>query len=208
MEFDKATPTSDGVVFTPNTPASKDSIYVSTVDNSQWTYNGSAYVTYTPPASTPWYLSSGTKDAGSNKTSSIYRSGKVAIGGSTTPNATLDIRTTPTSTSDPGAGYIGIGTATSTAANTAGAGAIRYSTSSGGILQYSNGSDWNTLSSSVQKSIVTGYFSGSSGTGLRVLTCTETQDRNNDFSNSVFTAPRTGLYLVTANLMTSSKSWT
>jgi hypothetical protein len=302
VEFDKATPTTTGVVFTPNTPTSKDVIYVSTVDNSQWTYNGTAYVTFTPPASTAWMLSGGTSDAGSNKSSAIYRSGKVGIGtgttaptagleiltdgsalnalrvssnqaynsspdagigfrfkyntagdytsgavisgikenatdgnqsgslrfmtnsagtiaermrisssgsvgiGNTAPNARLDIRTNPTSTSDPGAGYLGIGT-TSTAANTAGAGAIRYSTSSGGELQYSNGVTWNTLSSNVQKSVVAGYFSSSSGTGLITLGCTETQDRNGDFASNEFTAPRTGLYLVTVNILTASKGW-
>ena len=205
VEFDKATPTTSGVTFTPNTPASTNYIYVSTVDNSQWTYNGSTYQTYIPPASTPWYLSSGTSDAGSNKSGSIYRTGNVAIG-STAPNARLDIRTTPTSTSDPGAGYLGIGT-TPTAANTAGAGAVRYSTSSGGILQYSNGSAWNTLTSNVQRSVVTGYFSGSAGTGSRILTCTINQDRNGDFSSNFFTAPRTGLYLVTISILTSQRSW-
>ena len=318
VEFDKATPTTAGVVFAPNTPASKDYVYVSTVDNSQWTYNGSTYAIYTPPASTPWMLSGGTNDAGSNKSSAIYRSGNVGIGttsptarlnlagggikihngfsnnttrpvlttstignyeirgvgsitgtsqldggddgflrlsagggtnpsttqssidisgfsnntdmnsnivmrtagtermrisslgnvgiGNTAPNARLDIRTNPTSTSDPGAGYLGIGT-TSTAANTAGAGAIRYSTSSGGELQYSNGVTWNTLSSNVQKSVVAGYFSSSSGTNLIVLGCTETQDRNGDFASNEFTAPRTGLYLVTVNILTASKGW-
>ena len=51
VEFDKATPTTAGVVFAPNTPASKDYVYVSTVDNSQWTYNGSTYaITHLPPA--------------------------------------------------------------------------------------------------------------------------------------------------------------
>ncbi len=83
VEFDKVTPTTAGVVFTPNTPASKDYVYVSTVDASQWTYNGSSYLTYTPPASTAWYTSGGTTDAGSNKTGSIYRTGGVGIGTST-----------------------------------------------------------------------------------------------------------------------------
>jgi hypothetical protein len=303
VEFNTADPNSGSPTFTPNTPASKDYVYVSSIDNSQWTYSGTAYVTYTPPASTAWYLSGGTKDAGSNKSSAIYRSGKVGIGTGTTaptagleiltdgsllnalrvssnqaynsspdvgigfrikyntagdytsgavisgikenatdgdqsgslrfmtnnagtiaermrisssgnagignvaPNARLDIRTNPTHTSDPGAGYLGIGT-TSTAANAAGAGAIRYSTSSGGELQYSNGVTWNTLSSNVQKSVVAGYFSSSSGTGLITLGCTETQDRNGDFASSEFTAPRTGLYLVTVNILTSSKGWT
>lgn len=80
VEFNTADPNSGSPTFTPNTPASKDYVYVSSVDNSQWTYSGTAYVTYTPPASTAWYLSGGTKDAGSNKTGSVYRTGKVGIG--------------------------------------------------------------------------------------------------------------------------------
>ena len=82
ISFNQNTPTTSGVVFTPNTPNSTDYIYVSSTNNSQWTWNGSAYVTYTPPASTPWYLSTGTSDAGSNKTGSIYRSGNVGINAS------------------------------------------------------------------------------------------------------------------------------
>lgn len=80
IEFNTADPNSGSPTFTPSTPASKDYVYVSSVDNSQWTWNGTAYVTYTPPASTAWYLSGGTKDAGSNKTGSVYRTGKVGIG--------------------------------------------------------------------------------------------------------------------------------
>ncbi|NBP06716.1 MAG: hypothetical protein EBV15_10980 [Bacteroidetes bacterium] len=81
VEFSvNANPNTGGTTFSPNTPASKDYIYVSTIDNSQWTYNGTAYVTYTPPASTAWYLSGGTNDAGSNKTGTIYRTGIVGIG--------------------------------------------------------------------------------------------------------------------------------
>lgn len=208
VEFDKATPTTSGVVFTPDVQNSKDYIYVSAVDGSQWTSDGTNYYTYTPPASTPWVLSGGTNDAGSNKTSSIHRSGKVGVGGNTTPNATLDIRTSPTSTTDPGAGFLGLGTTTATAI-AAGAGAVRYSNSSGGLLQYSNGSNWNTLSSTVTKTVVTGYFSGTyASLGPRTLSCTETSDVNNNFSSNVFTAPRTGLYLITANLLTSAKGWT
>ena len=95
VEFDKATPTTSGVVFTPNTPASKDYVYVSSTDNSQWTYNGATYVTYTPPASTAWNLSGGTTDAGSNKTGGIVRSGKVGIGsGITTPSNILEVNGT------------------------------------------------------------------------------------------------------------------
>ena len=67
--------------------------------------------------------------------------GKVGIG-TTAPNAKLDLRTSPTSTSNPGEGYLGLGT-TTTAAGTAGAGALRYNTS--GTLEYSNGTSWIAL---------------------------------------------------------------
>jgi hypothetical protein len=199
ISFDKNTPTTSGVVFTPNVQASSDYIYVSSTNNSMWTWNGMAYVSYTPPASTSWYLSSGTNDAGSNKTDAIYRTGNVAIG-STTPNARLDIRTSPTSTSDPGAGYLGIGT-TSTAANTAGAGAIRYSTSSGGTLEYSNGSSWNTLESTVSKAIAIANKTTAQTindlTATDITDWTEITDKANAFnpSTGVFTAPRTGNYV-------------
>ena len=96
IEFDKATPTTSGVTFTPNTPASKDYVYVSTVDNSQWTYNGTAYVTYTPTASTAWNLAGGSSDAGSNKTSGIARAGSVGIG-TTSPHASAILDVTSTS---------------------------------------------------------------------------------------------------------------
>jgi hypothetical protein len=207
VEFSVNTdPNTAGTTFDPTGAAATNVIYVSTINGSQWTYNGSSFVTYTPPASSAWYASGGTTDAGSNKTGSIYRSGKVGIGGSNTPNATLDIRTNPTSASDPGAGFLGIGTTSSTA-SAGGAGALRYNTTSGGILQYSNGSDWNTLTSTVQKTVVTGYFSGTYSAGGSTLTCTETSDANNAFSSNIFTAPRTGLYLITANMLSTSKDW-
>lgn len=207
-----ANPNTGGTTFT-GTAVSKDVIYVSTIDNSQWVYNGTAYVTYTPPASTAWYSSGGTTDAGSNKTGSVYRPGKVGIGGSNTPNATLDIRTNPTSTTDPGAGFLGIGT-TSVLANAAGAGAIRYSMDNGGVLQYSSGGTvWNNIQSNVQKVVVTGHFSsetynnGSTTATSATLICNETSDNSNRFSSNTFTAPRTGLYLVTANLLSQQKTW-
>jgi len=96
VEFDQLTPTTGGVVFTPNTPQSKDYVYVSTVNGSQWTWDGTAYVTYSPPASTPWFLSGGTNDAGSNKSGAVYRTGSVGIGATTTPDASaqLDVNST------------------------------------------------------------------------------------------------------------------
>lgn len=206
VNFNTADPNTGSPTFTDGPAASSNYIYVSSVDNSQWTWNGTAYVTYTPPASTAWYSSGGTTDAGSSKTAAIYRSGKVGIGGSNTPNATLDIRTSPTSTTDPGAGFIGIGT-TATGAAAAGSGAVRYNTSSGGVLEYSNGVNWNTLTSTVQKTVVTGYFDGTYAAGEQFLTCIESSDVTNAFSSNQFTAPRTGLYLITANLLTSQKQW-
>lgn len=74
-------PNTAGTTFS-GTAASKDFIYVSNGNNSQWTYNGTVYVSYTPPNSTPFNLSgsSPATDAGRNKASSIYRSGAVGIG--------------------------------------------------------------------------------------------------------------------------------
>jgi hypothetical protein len=101
VEFDQANPnsTSPVPVFNPNTPQSTSYVYVSSVDNSQWTWNGTAYVTYTPPASTAWFGQSSTTDAGSNKTSGIYRTGNVGIGtASFTPTTKLDIRASTSGT--------------------------------------------------------------------------------------------------------------
>lgn len=202
VSFNTANPNTGGPTFDPpDRAASKDYIYVSSVDNTQWTYNGSTYVTYTPPASTPWLLSSGTSDAGSNKTASIYRSGKVGIGGNTTPNATLDIRTNPTSTTDPGAGFLGVGTGTATAAQ-AGAGAVRYNTGSGGFLEFSNGSAWTKFAA--PKAVVTGRFTSMTGS---VLNCTELSDQSNVFASNEFTAPRDGFYMVTAMVASEVRSW-
>lgn len=90
ISFDQATPTTAQVVFTPNIQNSTNYIYVSSVNNNQWTYNGTAYVTYTPPKSTAWYSANSTNDAGANKDSAIYRKGKVGIGASA-PTATLEV---------------------------------------------------------------------------------------------------------------------
>lgn len=79
VNFDKLTPTTVGVVFTPNTPATLDTLYVSSVDASTWIWNGTAYITYSPPAvaTTEWYLLGTTIDAGSNKTAPISRNNSI-----------------------------------------------------------------------------------------------------------------------------------
>jgi hypothetical protein len=79
VNFDKLTPTTAGVVFDPNTPATVDILYVSSVDASTWIWNGTAYITYTAPATatTEWYLYGTTIDAGSNKTAAISRNNSI-----------------------------------------------------------------------------------------------------------------------------------
>lgn len=121
----------------------------------------------------------------------------------TEPNAKLDIRPAPTSTSNPGEGFLGIGTATATTASSAGAGAVRYSTESGGGLEFSNGTAWNRLTSAVTKSTVIASKIGADGeyfnhtTVTNVTNWTEITDVNNDFNptEGLFTAPRTGNYI-------------
>ncbi len=90
VDFSTATPTTSGVVFTPNTPADESVVYQSAVDNSLWTYNGTTYVTYTAPSSTAWFTSGTTNDAGNSKTSNIYRTGRVGIG-TNNPATNLDV---------------------------------------------------------------------------------------------------------------------
>lgn len=83
-------PNTTGTTFTPNTPQSKDYIYVSAIDGSQWTWNGSNYIIYIA-ASTPFYLNNTTSDAGNNKTSGISRPGWIAIGKTGAPEMSLDV---------------------------------------------------------------------------------------------------------------------
>lgn len=121
--------------------------------------------------------------------------------GTATPNARLDIRSTPASTNNPGEGMFGIGT-TSTLASVAGAGAMRYSTLSGGIIEYSNGITWNTFTSTAQRATViakkTSAQSISNGSAPVIADWVEITDTTGDFNplSGTFTAPRTGNYIV------------
>lgn len=54
VDFNTANPNTGGTVFTPNTPTSTTVLYVSTIDGSQWTYNGATYVT--APVSSDWRI--------------------------------------------------------------------------------------------------------------------------------------------------------
>jgi hypothetical protein len=90
VSFNTSNPNSGSPTFIPNTPSDQSVIYQSSVDNSLWIYNGSTYVTYTAPSTTEWYLGGTANDAGSNKTSSIFRTGAVGIG-TNSPTAKLDV---------------------------------------------------------------------------------------------------------------------
>ena len=108
ISFDKQTPTTSGVTFSPNTPSNSSYVYVSSVDNSKWTYNSST----------------------------------------------------------------------------------------------------STYVKSNQKSVVTGYFFGTyNGASISVLSCNETADPNGDFDSNTFTVPRSGLYLITLNILTTDRTW-
>jgi hypothetical protein len=72
-------PNTAGTIFNPNTPANTSVLYISTIDGSQWTYNGTAYIT--APVSADWKI---TGNAGTVQTNNF-------IG--TTDNVGLSFRT-------------------------------------------------------------------------------------------------------------------
>jgi hypothetical protein len=79
-----------------------------------------------------------------------------------------------------------IGT-TSSSVSTVGVGALAYSTTSGGTFVFSNDTSWNTLTSTVQKSLVSGYFTNGQTYAAAFygdLACTEYIDVNNNFSSN------------------------
>lgn len=55
INFSTLNPNTGGTTFTPNTPALTTVLYVSSVDGSQWTYNGTSYVS--APVSNDWRTS-------------------------------------------------------------------------------------------------------------------------------------------------------
>ena len=91
VSFSTATPTSPGVVFTPDRQADYNVIYQSAVDYSTWKFDGEPdYVTYTPRASSSWNLANTLKDAGVNKLANIWRTGNVGFG-NINPTEKLDV---------------------------------------------------------------------------------------------------------------------
>lgn len=132
--------------------------------------------------------------------------------GTTSPNASaeLDITSTNKGFLPP---RIALTATTSASPVTSPAtGLLVYNTATSGTapnnvtpgFYYYDGAKWqriiHTEDATVQKSVVSGYFSGSYTSGPNTLTCTEVADVYNNFSSNAFTSPRTGFYLITANL--------
>ena len=135
----------------------------------------------------------------------ITADGKLGIG-NVNPIAKVDVR------NDLDENVIGIGTTTQSA-SAAGAGAVQYS--SNGVdsgLAYSDGSNWIFLPSQPVKAIV--YANKSTSQNINTNTVTtitgwdEVTDNTNSFNHNtgVFTAPKTGVYIVSLNLVTQSGS--
>ena len=131
------------------------------------------------------------------------------------PKARMDIRN-PVSATNPGEGYIGIGT-TSVTAPTAGAGAMRYNEVDK-RLEYSNGIYWYMFQPVAAKSLVVAAKSLSTNSIANNASVTingweKSVDVNNNFnaSTGIFTAPRNGVYMISAtlgfNLSDQYKGW-
>lgn len=126
-------------------------------------------------------------------------SGNVGIG-TVTPAVRLDVRSSVNTDN-----AVGIGQTTKTAAQ-AGAGAIRYNPFNGGKMQYSDGVKWEDLLSTPVKAIVVSNIQTAPfnvkipyQSQTVVTNWNELRDSTNNFDpiGGIFTAPRTGIYLVT-----------
>lgn len=210
VSFNTADPNTGSPTFTPSNAASTDFIYVSSVNNSQWTWNGSAYVTYTSPASTPWMLSGGSTDAGSNKSGAIYRTGSVGIGSNTIPNASaqLDVNSTTKGFLPPR-----MTTAQRSAISGLAAGLIVYNTSIG-QLEYFNGTSWTALVAGnapmyAQFSSNAGQYFNAIGTKMlfQVTDINVSSGSITNTSNGTISLPSGRIYRIDLNLGWALVGW-
>ncbi|MDR6460033.1 hypothetical protein J2786_003156 [Chryseobacterium vietnamense] len=128
----------------------------------------------------------------------ITSAGEIGIG-TLTPATRIDTRSA-TNTDN----AIGIGETSQTAA-AAGGGAVRYNPLNGGKMQYSDGTVWQDLISSPTKAVVVANLQAANfavkipyQTATGIAGWTEVSDPTGNFTpgTGVFTAPRTGVYLV------------
>jgi hypothetical protein len=91
VAFNTTNPNSGSPVFTPDLPEDEDTIYWSSVNYSQWIYNGTSYVTYTTPLTSPFWIGNTSADAGANKIAPISRTGSVRIGSNALPAEKLHV---------------------------------------------------------------------------------------------------------------------
>ncbi|WP_394673868.1 hypothetical protein [uncultured Chryseobacterium sp.] len=125
-------------------------------------------------------------------------SGQIGVG-TLTPAVKIDVRSTVNTDN-----AIAIGKTTQTASD-AGEGAVRYSSFNGGKMQYSDGTVWQELISTPTKSVVVANLQVANftvripyQTATGIQSWNEISDSANSFNSSAgtFTAPRTGVYLV------------
>ncbi len=129
----------------------------------------------------------------------ITSAGEIGVG-TITPAVKIDTRSAANSDNS-----IGIGETIQTAAAAAGGGAVRYNPLNGGKMQYSDGVVWQDLISSPTKAVVAASLQAANfavkipyqvSTGIAGWT--EVSDPTGNFTpgTGIFTAPRTGVYLV------------
>lgn len=109
VRFDLANPNSPGNTFTPDIQLDGDTLYVSSLNNSLWTSDGSGYqsssLVIVP--STPFNFAGTTVDAGGNKLSAIERSGAVSLNGAS--NSDWQLNVINTGTTDAHGMVVGVG---------------------------------------------------------------------------------------------------
>lgn len=198
-----ANPNTAGTTFSPNNPNSTTFLYVSTIDGSQWTFNGTAYVTQ--PASADWKTTGnagtspttnfiGTTDAvGFNiKTSNVNRvsigqGGNVGIG-TTTPGTKLELNN--------GTAGSGLRFTQLTSNSTPVTGALPLGVDSLGNVVATPGNVFLSVSGSNQPS-GGGFFTLSMPT---VVSAIGFPASNYNTTTSLFTVPITGVYQITGTI--------